>query len=496
MCSGNGQHKGGCTCGRTLGRTASAAPDGRGTAVAAPAAPAIAVFGMGCFWDAERRFAKVPGVLATRVGYQGGLQAAPTYAAVKKGGTGHAEVVQVAYDPRQVSYQALLDLFWQGHDPTQGFRQGTDLGSQYRSAIYATTQELLALAQRSRETAVHRRLVPGGRTITTEIAIARPFWPAEEEHQKYFEKNPGVSCGSTPRSSVRAGGAVDVSAQATRSVSGPPSPAPVNVEQQVHSWIVQLQRGTPTAPPPVLFDRLGATPLFQIQDSLLGRTAGVADARLLRQPMRGTPKALTERRSRPGADFGDFGGCTPLQVAQHVVELAIGTKTIVGLKCGLSLHPLNAIKAEVKGVSNVLSNLPFRVVDGKISTKQDCMLPAKKVTKKVKDAYGNFFYASTCQCPNGNEVDKGAFCPEVFPTNALGPFPAGLFCGFPMVNLSGLPGGCACPDGACGGPCKPCKAGYECDAYTDGQGNSTCRERMVKLDLPGVNGSLWPVTRM
>lgn len=204
MCSGNGQHKGGCTCGRTLGRTPSDAPDGRGTAVASPAAPAIAVFGMGCFWDAERRFAKVPGVRATRVGYQGGLQVAPTYAAVKKGGTGHAEVVQVTYDPSHVSYEALLDLFWRGHDPTQGFRQGADVGSQYRSAIYATTQEQLALAQRSRETAVYRRLVPGGRTITTEIAIARPFWPAEEEHQRYFERNPDATCAAGKASQVRA----------------------------------------------------------------------------------------------------------------------------------------------------------------------------------------------------------------------------------------------------------------------------------------------------
>jgi peptide-methionine (S)-S-oxide reductase len=153
-----------------------------------------AVFGLGCFWGAERIFWQAPGVYTTAVGYAGGFTPNPTYEEVCSGQTGHAEVVLVVFDTAKTSYEQLLRLFWEGHDPTQGMRQGNDVGTQYRSAIYTTDgQEEAAEASRA---AYQRVLAEAGYgPITTEIAPAGPFYYAEDYHQQYLAKNPNGYCG-------------------------------------------------------------------------------------------------------------------------------------------------------------------------------------------------------------------------------------------------------------------------------------------------------------
>ena len=154
-----------------------------------------AVFGMGCFWGAERKFWELDGVYTTAVGYAGGLTRNPTYREVCSGGTGHAEVVLVVYDPKRVSYRDLLRVFWESHDPTQGMRQGNDTGTQYRSAIYATTPAQRQEAEASRDD--YQRALTDSRhgRITTEIADEPAFYYAEDYHQQYLAKNPGGYCG-------------------------------------------------------------------------------------------------------------------------------------------------------------------------------------------------------------------------------------------------------------------------------------------------------------
>jgi peptide-methionine (S)-S-oxide reductase len=154
-------------------------------------------FAMGCFWGAERRFWEHAGVYTTAVGYAGGYSANPTYEEVCSGRTGHAEAVLVVWDPAETSYDALLKLFWEGHDPTQGMRQGHDLGTQYRSAIYAGDENELAQAVSSRE-AYQKALVDAGwPPVTTEIGLLHDagFYYAEGYHQQYLAKNPGGYCG-------------------------------------------------------------------------------------------------------------------------------------------------------------------------------------------------------------------------------------------------------------------------------------------------------------
>ena len=153
---------------------------------------AKATFGAGCFWGVEEEFRKIPGVRDTAVGYSGGTLANPTYEDVCTDGTGHAEVVEVDYDPQRVSYETLLDAFWNGHNPTQLNRQGPDVGRQYRSVIFFHSPEQEAEARASKE-----RLDKSGkfpRPIVTQIVPAEPFWRAEEYHQRYFEKRGGGSC--------------------------------------------------------------------------------------------------------------------------------------------------------------------------------------------------------------------------------------------------------------------------------------------------------------
>jgi len=154
-----------------------------------------AVFGLGCFWGAERKFWQAPGVYTTAVGYAGGFTPNPTYEETCSGLTGHTEAVLVVFDPTKTTYDALLRLFWESHDPTQGMRQGNDVGSQYRSAIYTTSAEQRSAAEASRDT-YQKALTAGiyGR-ITTEIADAGPFYYAEDYHQQYLAKNPGGYCG-------------------------------------------------------------------------------------------------------------------------------------------------------------------------------------------------------------------------------------------------------------------------------------------------------------
>jgi len=154
-----------------------------------------AVFGLGCFWGAERVFWQAPGVWVTAVGYAGGTTPNPTYEEVCSGRTGHTEAVLVVYDPKVTSYDALLKLFWEAHDPTQGMRQGNDVGTQYRSAIYTFSPQQAALAETSRG-AYQRRLEAAGLgEITTEIREAPPFYFAEDYHQQYLAKNPYGYCG-------------------------------------------------------------------------------------------------------------------------------------------------------------------------------------------------------------------------------------------------------------------------------------------------------------
>ena len=154
-----------------------------------------AVFGLGCFWGAERKFWQTAGVYSTAVGYAGGFTPNPTYEETCTARTGHAEVVLVVFDPAQVSYETLLKVFWESHDPTQGNRQGNDIGSQYRSAIYTTTLAQLQAAQASRAMFEARLQAAGYDGITTEIAPAGDFYYAEPYHQQYLAKNPMGYCG-------------------------------------------------------------------------------------------------------------------------------------------------------------------------------------------------------------------------------------------------------------------------------------------------------------
>jgi len=154
-----------------------------------------AVFGMGCFWGAERRFWQQPGVVTTAVGYAGGYTPNATYEEACSGLTGHAEVVLVVFDPLQTSFEKLLAVFWEAHDPTQGMRQGNDLGSQYRSVIYCTSDEQLAQAQVSVQTVQKQLTALGFGAITTDICAAPTFYYAEEYHQQYLAKDPGGYCG-------------------------------------------------------------------------------------------------------------------------------------------------------------------------------------------------------------------------------------------------------------------------------------------------------------
>ena len=154
-----------------------------------------AVFGMGCFWGAERLFWRVPGVHTTAVGYSGGITPNPTYQEVCTGMTGHAEVVLVVFDPREVSYARLLQLFWEGHDPTQGMRQGNDFGTQYRSLVLGADPDQLREAGESRASYQAELLRAGLVPITTEIQPEGPFYYAEEYHQQYLAKNPAGYCG-------------------------------------------------------------------------------------------------------------------------------------------------------------------------------------------------------------------------------------------------------------------------------------------------------------
>jgi peptide-methionine (S)-S-oxide reductase len=160
-----------------------------------PAGSEQAVFGMGCFWGAERKFWQTPGVITTAVGYAGGPTPNPNYREVCSGQTGHAEVVLVVFDPARVTYDELLRVFWEGHDPTQGMRQGNDVGTQYRSAIYVHGEAQRRAAEASREAYQQKLDAAGFGPITTEIRDAPPFYYAEDYHQQYLHKNPGGYCG-------------------------------------------------------------------------------------------------------------------------------------------------------------------------------------------------------------------------------------------------------------------------------------------------------------
>jgi peptide-methionine (S)-S-oxide reductase len=154
-----------------------------------------AVFGMGCFWGAEKKFWALPGVYTTAVGYAGGLTPNPTYREVCSGMTGHTEVVLVVFDPKKITYDALLKTFWENHDPTQGMRQGNDIGTQYRSGIYTFGDAQREAAERSRDMYQQQLSANGYGTITTEIIPAPEFYYAEDYHQQYLSKNPDGYCG-------------------------------------------------------------------------------------------------------------------------------------------------------------------------------------------------------------------------------------------------------------------------------------------------------------
>ncbi len=160
-----------------------------------PAQMQQALFGLGCFWGAEQRFWELPGVYVTAVGYAAGHTPNPTYEEVCSGMTGHNEVVRVVFDPESVSYEELLQTFWESHDPTQGMRQGNDVGTQYRSGIYYYSAEQEAAASESCERYQAALQAAGHGTITTEIVAAPPFYFAENYHQQYLAKNPGGYCG-------------------------------------------------------------------------------------------------------------------------------------------------------------------------------------------------------------------------------------------------------------------------------------------------------------
>ena len=160
-----------------------------------PEGAETAYFGMGCYWGAERRFWQLPGVWVTAVGNIGGFTPNPTYEEMCTGKTGHAEAVMVVYRPEEIPFADLLKAFWEGHDPTQGMRQGNDIGTQYRSGIWCTTQEQLRQAEKSRAAYQKALHAAGMGDITTEIAMAPPFYFAEEYHQQYLAKNPHGYCG-------------------------------------------------------------------------------------------------------------------------------------------------------------------------------------------------------------------------------------------------------------------------------------------------------------
>jgi peptide-methionine (S)-S-oxide reductase len=154
-----------------------------------------AILALGCFWGAERAFWTLPGVYTTAVGYTGGYTPNPTYEEVCSGSTGHTEAVLVVFDPSQISYAEILRHFWEGHNPTQGMRQGNDVGTQYRSAIYYTSDEQRQIAEASRVAYADQLKASGYGEITTEIAPAGPFYYAEDYHQQYLDKNPDGYCG-------------------------------------------------------------------------------------------------------------------------------------------------------------------------------------------------------------------------------------------------------------------------------------------------------------
>ncbi len=160
-----------------------------------PAGLQSAMFGLGCFWGAERKFWQIPGVYTTAVGYAAGYTPNPTYQEVCTGMTGHNEVVFVVFDPQQVSYETLLKVFWESHNPTQGMRQGNDVGTQYRSGIYTYTPEQKSLAEASKQAYQQALKQAGYGEITTEILDAPEFYYAEDYHQQYLAKNPNGYCG-------------------------------------------------------------------------------------------------------------------------------------------------------------------------------------------------------------------------------------------------------------------------------------------------------------
>ena len=159
-----------------------------------PAGLEQAVFGMGCFWGAERKFWEAPGVYSTAVGYAGGYTPNPTYREVCSGMTGHTEVVLVVFDPGQTSFDTMLQVFWENHDPTQGMRQGNDVGTQYRSAVYTSSPDQKRAADSTRAAFQDRLTAAGFGHITTEVADAPPFYYAEDYHQQYLAKNPAGYC--------------------------------------------------------------------------------------------------------------------------------------------------------------------------------------------------------------------------------------------------------------------------------------------------------------
>ena len=163
--------------------------------VGVPPGHEVAIFGMGCFWGAERKLWQAPGVFATAAGYAGGHTPNPSYEEVCSGGTGHAEVVRAVYDPGAIAFDELLRIFWESHDPTQGMRQGNDVGTQYRSAIYWTSEAQERAAEASRRAFQARLAEAGYGPVTTEIGEAGPFYFAEAYHQQYLAKNPGGYCG-------------------------------------------------------------------------------------------------------------------------------------------------------------------------------------------------------------------------------------------------------------------------------------------------------------
>jgi peptide-methionine (S)-S-oxide reductase len=183
------------------GRSQPVVRPGRHTVLGTSLAPPypegsqVADFALGCFWGAERKFWQTPGVITTAVGYEGGFTPNPTYEEVCSGRTGHAEAVRVVFDPSRVSYEELLRVFWEDHDPTQGMRQGNDVGTQYRSVIFAGSEEQRRVAEASRETFQRALNASGHGEITTEIVDAGEFYFAEDYHQQYLDKNPNGYCG-------------------------------------------------------------------------------------------------------------------------------------------------------------------------------------------------------------------------------------------------------------------------------------------------------------